>query len=67
MVRVVDDPTGKAKVRHDLFISAVVSLFDEGLDTYQISRTLGEPEASIERKLHRGLDERRKLLSGGSA
>lgn len=52
--------TESAKLRRRLFLSAVLSLWDRGMDTDQIARTLGEDQAGIERTLHEALEKRRR-------
>ena len=43
-----------------LYLSAVLSLWDKGMDTQQIAKTLRDDQAHIERALHEALNERRK-------
>jgi hypothetical protein len=48
-----DSPT-----RRDLYHSAILSLWDKGLDTWQIAQTIGDTEADVERALHVAIDRR---------
>lgn len=43
-----------------LFMSAVIELWDRGMDTLQIAKIIREPQEAIERALHEALDLRRK-------
>jgi hypothetical protein len=45
----------------DLYLSAVLSLWERGMDTWQIAKTLNETQANTERALHAALDKREKL------
>jgi len=47
--------TGRA-----LYLSAVLALWDKGMDTVQIAKTLRDDQAHIERALHEALDRRRR-------
>ena len=49
-----------------LWVSAILALWDRGMDTQQIARTLNEDQASIERGLHEGLAQRRHERSENS-
>jgi hypothetical protein len=42
-----------------LYLSAVLELFDLGLDTWEISKTLKNQECMVERALHEALTMRR--------
>jgi len=46
-------------MRDNLPIDGVLALFDRGLNTADISKKWGQPEARIERALHIGLERRR--------
>jgi hypothetical protein len=47
-----------------LYLSAVLSLWDKGMDTYQIAKTLNDDQANVERGLHEALSIRRKDAQG---
>jgi len=49
--------------QRDLYLSAVLALWDRGLDTLQIADTLGDKEQHTERALHAALDRRERLRS----
>lgn len=52
--------TEAGKLRRKLFFSAILALWDRGMDTDQIARTLGEDQSGIERALHEALELRRR-------
>jgi len=52
--------TNDTQLRHSLYLSAVLALWDKGFDTWQIAQTLHDDQAAIERALHEGLAIRRR-------
>jgi hypothetical protein len=49
----------------DLYLSAVLALWDKGLNTADIAETLREHQAHIERALHMALELRQKVRQHG--
>jgi hypothetical protein len=53
-------PETQDEVRRMLLLSNVIELWDRGMDTDQIARTLARQQEEIERALHEALEERRR-------
>lgn len=44
---------------NDAFVQKIITLWDQGLDTWEISRATSQSQADCERALHAGLEKRR--------
>jgi hypothetical protein len=55
-------PVYEPDTERRLFLSAILALWDRGMDTDQIARTLRNDEGTIERGLHEALALRRREM-----
>jgi hypothetical protein len=54
------DESASPALQRQLWVSAILALWDRGFDTWQIAKTLRDDQAGIERGLHEGLALRRR-------